>query len=173
MAELHALHRAVWGDVSYERHLAERRLRTHRAVSTLLMALGVVVAGLALAVTTLPGTDEPARRDGLPPRSGTPATRPVSAEPDRSATSRRPASTLVSTAASTRAPAVTATVTARTTVPRPPAPTATTVPRRRRPHALARTGASTEKLLVVAFVLLAAGLAIRRGKSTGRRTPAS
>jgi hypothetical protein len=163
MAELHALHRAVWGDVSYERHLAERRFRTRRAVSTLVMALGVVFAGLALAVATLPGTDEVARRDLLPPRSGTPATRPVSAEQDRPA----------STAVSTRAPAVTATATAGTTVPRPPASTATTVPRRRRPHSLARTGASTEKLLVMAFVPLAAGLAIRRGKSTGRRRTAS
>jgi hypothetical protein len=153
MAELRALHRAVWGDVSYERHLAETRLRARRGIGVALMAIGVVVAGVGLAVTTLPGTEELAQRDVSPPGNVSPATRPASTDRDRTITTVGIAPT------STRAPVVTAATT-------------TTAPRRR-PRSLAHTGARTDALLVLALALVAAGLAILRGKSTRKRTTAS
>ncbi len=148
MAELQALQRVVWGDVSYEQHLAVQRSRVRRAIATVLMAVGVVVAGLGLAVTTLPGTDERTQRDLSPPRSATRATRPVSAERDRTVSTARPALT---------APAATR------------ATPATIAPAERSPHALAHTGARTGGLLVVAVVLVAAGVAILFARSAGRR----
>jgi hypothetical protein len=154
MAELQALHRAVWGDVSYERHLTETRLRARRGIGIVLMAVGVVIAGLGLAMTTLPGTDELAQRDVLPPGNVAPATRPASTDRDRTITTVR------SAPASTRAPVVTAVTTV-------------TAPRRPRSRTLAHTGARTDGLLVLGVALVAAGLAILRGKSTRQRAPAS
>jgi hypothetical protein len=156
MAELQALHRAVWGDVSYERHLAETRLRARRGIGIALMAVGVVVTALGLAMTTLPGPDELAQRDVLPPGNVAPATRPAPTDRDRTITTVRPAP------ASTRAPVVTAATT--TTAPRRP---------RSRSRTLARTGARTDALLVLGVALVAGGLTILRGKSTRKRTPAS
>jgi hypothetical protein len=120
------------------------------------MAVGVVVAGLGLAVTSLPGTDELAQRDVFPPGSVSAATRPKSADRDR----ERTLTTVRAAPTSTRAPVVTA---------------ATTIgaPRRSRSRTLAHTGARTDVLLVLGVALVAAGLAILRGKSAGKRLPAS
>jgi hypothetical protein len=154
MAELRALHRAVWGDVTYERHLAETRSQVRRGIATALMAVGVVIVGLGLSVTTLPGTEELAQRDPFPPGSVSPATRPASTDRERTLTTVRAAPT------STRAPVVTA---------------ATTIaaPRRSRSRTLAHTGARSDALLVLGVALVAAGLAILRGKSAEKRLPAS
>jgi hypothetical protein len=141
MADLRALHRAVWGDVSYERHLASKRASLLRHLAVFAFA-AVALAAVGTAFISVTRATDP---KGLP----TSVPRTVPSASTTSTTVRKPPTT-GSTGSSRPG----------TTPSRPATVSTASGPSTRARPPLAQTGFDSRPLLVIAIVLIASGIAV-------------